>query len=41
MRTNIALTYMGRFNGDQGTGIEFGIMLFSPPFFCIGTCQKK
>ncbi len=40
VRTNIALTYMGRFDGDQGTGIELGVMLFSPPFFCIGTCQK-
>ncbi len=39
-RTNIALTYAGRFDGAQGTGIEFGIMLFSPPFFCIGTCRK-
>ena len=38
--TNIALTYDGKFDGGQGTGVEIGIMLFSPPFFCIGTCQK-
>jgi hypothetical protein len=38
--TNIALTYGGRFDGGEGTGVELGIMLFSPPFFCIGTCKK-
>jgi hypothetical protein len=38
--TNIALTYGGKFDGGQGTGVEIGIMLFSPPFFCIGTCKK-
>lgn len=38
--TNIALTYGGRFDGGAGTGVELGIMLFSPPFFCIGTCKK-
>jgi predicted outer membrane repeat protein len=40
VHTNIALTYAGKFDGDQGSGLEIGIMLFSPPFFCIGTCQK-
>jgi len=38
--TNIGLTYGGRFDGKQGAGVEIGIMLFSPPFFCIGTCKK-
>jgi hypothetical protein len=38
--TNIALTFGGRFDGDRGAGAEIGLMLFSPPFFCIGTCQK-
>jgi hypothetical protein len=41
VHTNIALTYAGKFDGDQGSGIELGIMLFSPPFFCIGTCRKN
>jgi hypothetical protein len=39
--TNIALTYGGKFDGEQGAGVELGVMLFSPPFFCIGTCKKK
>ena len=27
-----ALTYGNGFNGENGAGIEFGIMLFTPPF---------
>ena len=27
VRTNIALTYAGKFDGDQGAGIEFGMVL--------------
>jgi hypothetical protein len=38
--TNIALTYAAKFNGDPGAGVEIGLMLFSPPFFCIGPCKK-
>jgi hypothetical protein len=33
-----AFTYGQEFNGDQGAGFEFGIMLFTPPFACIGGC---
>jgi hypothetical protein len=40
VHTNIALTYTRRFDGELGPGVEIGIMLFSPPFFCIGTCKK-
>lgn len=40
VRTNIALTYGGKFDGGQGSGVEIGLMLFSPPFFCLGTCRK-
>jgi hypothetical protein len=38
--TNIALTYAGKFDGGEGMGLEIGIMLFSPPFFCLGTCKR-
>lgn len=33
-----ALTYGQEFNGDNGAGIEVGMMLFTPPFFCITGC---
>jgi hypothetical protein len=36
-----ALTYGQEFNGTQGAGFEFGIMLFTPPFACFGGCQPK
>ncbi|MBO9573729.1 MAG: hypothetical protein J7497_16200 [Chitinophagaceae bacterium] len=36
-----ALTYGHEFNGNQGAGFEFGIMLFTPPFACIGGCKTK
>ena len=35
-----ALTYGNEFNGTQGAGFEFGIMLFSPPFVCFKGCNK-
>jgi hypothetical protein len=34
-----ALTYDDEFNGSGGAGWEVGIMLFTPPFFCIGKCK--
>jgi hypothetical protein len=37
----IALTYGQEFNGSNGAGFEFGIMLFTPPFACFGGCNKK
>jgi hypothetical protein len=37
--TNIAFTYGGQFNGQHGSGFEVGVMLFSPPFACIGGCR--
>jgi len=39
-RINIALTYNDNFGGNKlGAGWEIGMMLFSPPFFCIGGCD--
>jgi hypothetical protein len=35
-----AITYGNEFNGNNGAGFEFGIMLFSPPFVCFGGCHK-
>jgi hypothetical protein len=35
-----ALTYGQEFNGTNGAGFEFGIMLFTPPFSCFGGCDK-
>jgi hypothetical protein len=34
-----ALTYDQEFKSNNGAGWEFGMMLFSPPFFCIGDCK--
>jgi hypothetical protein len=34
-----ALTYDEEFGGSGGAGWEIGMMLFSPPFFCIGACE--
>ena len=34
-----ALTYDDEFKGSNGAGWEFGIMLFSPPFACLGGCD--
>jgi hypothetical protein len=36
-----ALTYGKEFNGENGSGLEFGIMLFSPPFCGLGKSSKK
>jgi hypothetical protein len=36
-----ALTYGQEFEGDNGAGFEFGIMLFTPPFACFGKCKPK
>jgi len=39
----IALTYGHEFAGSLGAGFEFGVMLFTPPFACLGGCggEKK
>jgi hypothetical protein len=34
-----ALTYDDEFNGTNGAGVEVGVMLFTPPFACIGGCD--
>jgi hypothetical protein len=34
----IALTYGNEFAGRLGTGFEFGVMLFTPPFACLSEC---
>ena len=38
-----ALTYGHEFGGSLGAGFEFGVMLFTPPFACLGGCggEKK
>jgi hypothetical protein len=36
-----ALTYGHEFAGSEGSGFEFGAMLFTPPFACLGGCQVK
>ena len=39
-RTNIALTYNDNLGGNKlGAGWEIGMMLFSPPFLCLGGCD--
>ena len=39
-RTNIALSYNDNFGANNlGAGWEIGIMLFSPPFLCLGGCD--
>ena len=35
----IAFTYGQEFGGNNGAGFEFGLMLFTPPFACIGGCN--
>jgi hypothetical protein len=35
-----AITFGQEFNGKEGAGFEFGIMLFSPPFVCFRGCNK-
>jgi hypothetical protein len=36
---NLAFTYGGKFDGSHASGFEIGVMLFSPPFACIGPCR--
>lgn len=36
-----ALTYGHEFSGSLGAGFEFGVMLFTPPFACLGGCGVK
>ncbi|MBP2647420.1 MAG: hypothetical protein H6Q77_1044 [Gemmatimonadetes bacterium] len=36
-----ALTYGHEFNGTAGAGLQIGMMLFTPPFFCISGCHGK
>jgi hypothetical protein len=37
----LALTYGHEMGGSGGAGFELGLMLFTPPFACIGGCQVK
>jgi hypothetical protein len=37
--TTFAGTYGPEFEGSQGAGFELGMMLFTPPFFCISGCS--
>jgi hypothetical protein len=34
-----ALTYGNEINGHNGAGFELGVMLFTPPFACLGGCN--
>ena len=34
-----ALTYGQEFNGNNGAGLEFGVMIFTPPFACFKRCK--
>jgi len=38
---NFAVTWGQEIDGDNGAGLEFGVMLFTPAFACIGGCDKK
>jgi hypothetical protein len=35
-----AFSYDNQFGNRKGGGFEIGMMLFTPPFFCIGDCGK-
>jgi hypothetical protein len=37
--TVFALTYDEEFGGSNGAKWEVGMMLFTPPFFCIRSCK--
>lgn len=37
----LAITYGQEFTGTKGAGFEIGLMLFTPPFACIGPCKVK
>ena len=39
--TTFAGTYGQEFEGTRGAGFEVGMMLFTPPFFCISGCEVK
>ena len=34
-----AITYGQEFNGNEGAGVEFGVMIFTPQFACMGPCK--
>jgi len=36
-----AFTYGQEFGGNKGAGFEIGVMLFTPPFACLGGCKVK
>ncbi|HWN88984.1 MAG TPA: hypothetical protein VNM35_07970, partial [Chitinophagaceae bacterium] len=36
-----ALTYGNEINGSNGAGFELGVMLFTPPFACLGGCNTE
>lgn len=36
-----AITYGEEFAGNEGSGFEIGVMIFTPQFACIGTCQIR
>ena len=36
-----AITYGDEFGSNKGAGFEFGVMLFTPPFACLGGCDPK
>jgi hypothetical protein len=35
----LALSYDDEFDGDNGGGVELGLMLFSHPYLCVGGCD--
>jgi len=37
----LAITYGQEFAGTEGAGFEIGLMLFTPPFACLGGCAGK
>jgi hypothetical protein len=38
---NWALTYGQEFSGNEGAGIEIGVMIFTPQFACFSECKPK
>ena len=36
-----AITYGNEFRGNNGAGFELGVMLFTPPFACLGGCGEN
>lgn len=38
-RVALAFTYGGAQGEDKGSGFEFGVMIFTPPFACFGRCK--